>query len=230
MVAAVEGHEMAGACGQQVGRASGSKAGEDRQAERPAHHERGIDDSRGQAGFSWRNVAHGGKQHRVEGDAARQSEQDHVREHIDDKVPIDRCSREEHESDGGQQQPGSEWGLDAEPHDEPGRKAERANRHAEAGWQEGEADQQRAVPEHQLEVESREEEPAEQSRGHRTPTTLAVATLRRRKMPSGMSGARTRPSIKKKITNSTAAALSRPIVWPDATPHRCRSRSHRQRA
>src|SRR5438094_724060 len=35
----------------------------------------------------------------------------------------------------------------------------------EAGRQEGETDPQRAVPEHQLEVESREEEPAEQSRG-----------------------------------------------------------------
>ena len=124
MIAAVEGREMAGACGQQAGRASGSEAGEDRQAERPAHHERGIDDSRGQAGFSWRNIAHGGKQHRVEGDTAPQSEQDHVREHIDDKVPVDRCSREEHESAGGKQQPGREWRLDAEPHDKPGREAE----------------------------------------------------------------------------------------------------------
>ena len=66
----------------------------------------------------------------------------------------------------------------------PSEKAPRQRRR-----QEGEPDLERAVAEHELQVERREEEPREHRRpAIRTPTTFAVETLRRRKSPSGMSG------------------------------------------
>ena len=51
--------------------ARGGEACEDRQAERAAHHERGVDDPRGEARLLRRDVAHGGEQHRIEADARR---------------------------------------------------------------------------------------------------------------------------------------------------------------
>ena len=154
VVAAVESGEGAGACDQQSARDSGSEAGKDGETQRAAHHERGVDDSRGKAGFSRRNVAHSSKQHRVERHAGAKSKQDHTWEHICDEVPRDRCPCEESKPDRGQQQSYRERQPDAEPHDEPGGEAERESTHNQVGRQEGETDLQRAVAEHQLEVES----------------------------------------------------------------------------
>src|SRR4030088_1703715 len=52
LVAAVERGERAGSGRDKVIRAGGGKAGEDGQPKRAAHHERGVDDSRGKAGFA----------------------------------------------------------------------------------------------------------------------------------------------------------------------------------
>ena len=96
MVAAVEGGERRPSpAASRLSVRDGGEAGEDRQAERAAHHERGVDDARGQAGFARLDVAHGGQQHRVEGDAGAEAEQDHAREHVGDEAPVDRRPREE---------------------------------------------------------------------------------------------------------------------------------------
>ena len=54
--------------------------------------------------FLRRDVAHRGEQHRVEGDAGAEAEQDHARQHVDDEVPVDRRAREQREADCGEQQ------------------------------------------------------------------------------------------------------------------------------
>ena len=59
---------------------------------------------------------------------------------------------------------------------------------------------------------------ANMAAAHSTPTTFAVATLRSRNRPSGMSGARTRASMPRKSARSAAATASRPIVWTDVQP------------
>src|SRR6059058_2251106 len=47
----------------------GGDAREDGETERSPHHERGVDDARSEARLLRRNVAHGGEQDRIEGDA-----------------------------------------------------------------------------------------------------------------------------------------------------------------
>ena len=47
---------------------------------------------------------------------------------------------------------------------------------------------------------------------------FATTTLRSRKSPSGISGARPLASIPTKIASSTAAAPSSPSVWTDVQP------------
>ena len=62
-------------------------------------------------------------------------------------------------------EPGRERRPDAEAHHELRREAEREGAHDQVGRQEGEADLERAVAEHQLQVERGEEEPGEHRRG-----------------------------------------------------------------
>ena len=59
---------------------------------------------------------------------------------------------------------------------------------------------------------------ANMAAAHSTPTTLAVATLRRRKRPSGTSGERTRASMPRNKASSTTAAASRPVVCVEVQP------------
>ncbi len=59
---------------------------------------------------------------------------------------------------------------------------------------------------------------ANMAAAHRTPTTLAIATLRKRNSPSGISGVRTRVSMARKSAMSVAAAASSPIVCADVQP------------
>ena len=53
---------------------------------------------------------------------------------------------------------------------------------------------------------------------HSVPTTFAVATLRSLTMRSGISGSRTRDSIRTKSASSAAAATSSPTVCADVQP------------
>ena len=59
---------------------------------------------------------------------------------------------------------------------------------------------------------------ANMAAAHSAPTTLAVERLRRRKSRSGMSGLRTRDSIRRKTAASTAAAASKPSVRAERHP------------
>src|ERR1700730_608599 len=60
VVPTVEGGEVIEACTHQAVRASGGEAGQDGEAERTAHHERGVDDSRSKPGVLRRNVTQSG--------------------------------------------------------------------------------------------------------------------------------------------------------------------------
>ena len=95
VVAAGERHERAVAGGGQALRAGGGEAGQDGEPERPAHHERGVDDPGGEPGLARLDVAHRGEQHGVEGDPGADAEQEHGREHVDEEVAVDRRPREE---------------------------------------------------------------------------------------------------------------------------------------
>ena len=165
MVAADERGERALAVGAQAGRARGGEAGKHGEAERAAHHERRVDDARGESGLLRRDVAHRGEQHRVERRAGTDAEQDHARKHVDEEVPVHRCPHEQREPDGRQQQSDGQRRPDAEAHDELGGEADREEAHDQIRRQESQTDLQRAVPEHELEIESREEEPCEHRGG-----------------------------------------------------------------
>src|SRR5688500_13336845 len=78
VVAADERDEGAVAGSEQRVRAGSGKAGQDRQAERAAHHERGVDDPGREPGFVRLDVAHGGQEHRVERHSGAEAEQDHA--------------------------------------------------------------------------------------------------------------------------------------------------------
>ena len=164
MVAAVERGELVLAGREQLVGARGGEAREDREPERAAHHERRVDDARREAGLARLDVAHRGEQHRVERHAGAEAEQEHARQDVDDEAPVDGCPREEHEADGGQQQPDRQRRSDAEAHDDLGREADRERSHDQIRRQEGETDLERAVAEHELEVERGQEEPREHGR------------------------------------------------------------------
>ena len=100
--------------------ARGGEAGEDGEPECSAHHERRVDDARGEPSLALLDVAHCREQHRIERRSRAEAEQDHAREDVDDEAPADRRPREEREPDGREQQPDSEGRPDPEPHHELG--------------------------------------------------------------------------------------------------------------
>ena len=116
MVPAVERGERIRSEREQPVGARGGEAGEDREAERPAHHERGVDDSRGEAGLALGHVAHGGEQHGVHGHAAADAEQRHAGEHVEGEAAVYRRQREQRESRGREREAGRERHADAEAH------------------------------------------------------------------------------------------------------------------
>ncbi|CAB3697368.1 hypothetical protein LMG26696_05219 [Achromobacter pulmonis] len=59
---------------------------------------------------------------------------------------------------------------------------------------------------------------ANMAAAHSTPTTLAVATLRRRNSASGINGSATRASIRRNSAISSAAAPSRPSDCAEVQP------------
>jgi hypothetical protein len=103
----------------------------------------------------------GATSHRVERHPRADAEQDHAREDVDDEAPAHRRAREEREPDRRHEQPGGQRTLDAEAHHELRGEPEREGAHDHVGGQEGQADLERAVPQHELEVQRGHEEPRE---------------------------------------------------------------------
>jgi hypothetical protein len=102
------------------------EAREHRQAERAAHHERGVDDARREARLALVDAAHRREQQRVEGDAGAEAEQQHAGQHVDDEAAVDRRAREQRQAERGAGQAADERPADAEAVDDPRRDAERA--------------------------------------------------------------------------------------------------------
>ena len=143
----------------------GGDAGENSETERPAHHERCVDEAGREAGVFGCYIAHRGHQHRIEGDPGADAEQQHARQHVGDEVSIDRRASEQQQANGRHRQPDNQGQPVAEPDDELGRDRHRADRHHDVARQEGQADVQRVVPQDQLQVERGQEEPREHRRG-----------------------------------------------------------------
>ena len=80
------------------------------------------------------------------------------------KLPSTGARAKSEEPERGEQEPGRERAPDAEAHHELRREPERERAHDQVGRQEREPDLQRAVAEHELQVERREEEPGEHRR------------------------------------------------------------------
>src|SRR5579883_14843 len=123
VVAAIERGERRSATGQQTTGARGGKAGENGEAKRAAHHERGVEDARGQARFARLDIIHGSQQHRIEGDASAQTEQDHIRQYVKEEVATERRTHKEQQPNSRQPQSGHQCPLDAEAHHQPGGEA-----------------------------------------------------------------------------------------------------------
>src|SRR6266699_470867 len=145
MVAIVESCDVSSAGGEQAVRARGGKAGENREAKRSAHHERGIDDPRGQTGVALRDIIQSGQQQRIERDTPAQSEQNHAWENIHHEISAERGACEKRESDSRQEQSYHQRALDAKACHKPGGEAERKNRHDQVRWQKSQANLQWAI-------------------------------------------------------------------------------------
>ena len=75
------------------------EAREHGQAERAAHHERGVDDAGGEPGLLGRDVAHRGEQHRVHRHPDADAEHEHRGQHVGDEAAVDRRAGEQHEAE-----------------------------------------------------------------------------------------------------------------------------------
>ena len=80
------------------------QAREHRQAERAAHHERGVDDSRGESRLALVDIAHRRQQQGVEGDSGAEAEQQHAGQHVDSEAAVDRRAREQGQAERGAEQ------------------------------------------------------------------------------------------------------------------------------
>src|SRR5712672_743762 len=156
---------LAGSAASSPCKAGSRQACEDCEAERPAHHERGVDDARGEAGFALLDVAHGDEQHRVHRHAAADSKQRHAGQHVEGEAALDRRQREERESGRREQKARRERQARAEAHHHLRRDAERERRHDHVGRKKREPDLHRAVSKDPLHVERGDEEPREHRRG-----------------------------------------------------------------
>ena len=74
-------------------------------------------------------------------------------------------AREEQQAGRGETEAHGQWQPDSEPHDEPRRQADREDPHDDVPGQEREADLERRVSEHELQVQRGEEEPREHRAG-----------------------------------------------------------------
>ena len=107
---------------------------------------------------------------------------------------------------------------DAEAHHELGGEADRERAHDQVRGQEREADLQRGVAEHLLQVQRREEEPREHRGRPEDADDVRDGDVAAPEQASGTSGAATRDSITRKRPSSTAAAPSRPRVCAEPQP------------
>ena len=80
-------------------------------------------------------------------------------------VPVHGGPREEHEADRSEREPGRERQPDSEAQHELGRETDRERSHDQVGREERKSDLERAVSEHELQVEGRQEEPREHRSG-----------------------------------------------------------------
>jgi hypothetical protein len=78
---------------------------------------------------------------------------------------VNRRACQQHEPEGSEEQSHAQRWPNAEAQDEPGRQADRHRTHDEVPREERKPDLQRAVGEHELHVERREEEPSEHRGG-----------------------------------------------------------------
>jgi hypothetical protein len=99
------------------------------------------------------------------GERRADAQHHHGGQHVSSEVPVDRRAREEQQREGEQTEPDDHRGLKAEAADDARRRSQGEGREGEGRGQEGEAGGERAVPEHPLEVEGREEGRREDCRG-----------------------------------------------------------------
>src|SRR4029079_15770514 len=102
--------------GEQAVRARRCDRREHGEAERAAHHERGIHNSRGQTGVLWFDVAHGRQQERIERDAAAEAEEHHRHENIHGEAPVHGRTGEEEQAGDEETEAPDERRLEAELH------------------------------------------------------------------------------------------------------------------
>ena len=127
--------------------------------------------------------------------------------------------------------PVAERQPDAEPHHELGREADRESTHDQVRGQEGETDLQRAVAEHELEVERGEEEPGEHRRRPedaddvrgRDVAQPEEAQRHERRANASLDGEEEHQQRRRGGRAGRASG-------PTSNPPRCRSRSRRPRA
>ena len=108
-------------------------------------------------------VAHRGEQDRVERHAGADAEQEHARQHVGGEAAVQGRPREQ-EHPATRTAARRRAAADPEAHDQPRREPDREGAHDQVRRQEGEADLKRAVVQHELQVERREEEPREHRR------------------------------------------------------------------
>ena len=158
------------------------------------------------------DVAHGREQHRVERDAGAEAEQRPcpAARRARNRA-VDRRPREQREPGRGQQQADRERPPDAEPHDDLRRQAERERGHDQVGGQERESDLHRRVAEHELHVQRGDEEPREHGRGPQHADDVGGRDIAQAEQAAAASsGARTRASMTRNVTSSSAARAEEP--------------------
>ncbi len=111
------------------------------------------------------DLAHRREQHWVESHACAQAEQHHAREDVHEVAPVDGGTREPEETKAREPEPGRERRPEAEAHHELRGNADREHTHDQVAGKERETDLERAVPQHELHVERRQEEPGEHRAG-----------------------------------------------------------------
>ena len=176
------------------------------------------------------DVAHRGEQHRVERHAGAEAEQDHAGGRRSTKFPSTGARAKSTSPSGTARARRASGGLMPKRMTSLGREQSENAPHDQVGRQERETDLERAVAEHELEVERREEEPREHRRRPRTPTPFAVDDV---PQPEEAERDERRSDARldhEEDRHQRSRAPSSPSVWADVQPCWFRSRSRRPRA
>ena len=179
----------------------------------------GIDHARSEPGFARRDVAHRREQHRIEGHAGAEAEQDHARQNVDAKFPSTGARAKQHR---GRSRPAA--GRPPAAARMPKRMTIFADRPSEnaamirfAG-RNARPTCERAVAEHQLQVERRDEEPREHRRRPQHADDIRGRDVAQPEQASGISGACTRASMARKSASSTPRRRAGPSVCAEVQP------------